>query len=117
MTVHELSVALSILDVAAEAAQRQGPGRVVAIHLKLGLLAGVVTEALRSAFDLARETVPFKEVELVIDEVPVAVWCPACAAERPVISIQEMGCAVCGALSAQVVRGRELEVVALEIES
>lgn len=115
--MHELSVALSILDVAAEEALRQGPGRIVAIHLKLGLLAGVVPEALRSAFDLARETVPFKEVELVLDEVSVAVWCSACAAERPVKSIQEMCCSVCGTPSAEVVRGRELDVVALEIES
>ena len=48
--MHELSIALSILDLVAEQAERQ-PGRIVAVHVKLGALAGVVPAALRSAFD------------------------------------------------------------------
>jgi Zn finger protein HypA/HybF involved in hydrogenase expression len=44
--MHELSIALGILDVAGEEAQRHG-GRVAAIHLKLGPLAGVVKERSR----------------------------------------------------------------------
>ncbi len=50
--MHELSIALSILDVAAEEAERQGNARVVAIHLRLGPLSGVVKGALLSAFEL-----------------------------------------------------------------
>ena len=38
--MHELSIALCILDMAGEEAERRG-GRVVAVHLKLGALAGV----------------------------------------------------------------------------
>jgi hydrogenase nickel incorporation protein HypA/HybF len=113
--MHELSIALSILDLAAEEAGRRG-GRVVAVHLKLGPLSGVVGEALRSAYDLAREGTPLAGAELVIDEVPVAAWCPACAAERVVV-FPELCCPTCGAATPEVVRGRELEVVALEIES
>jgi hydrogenase nickel incorporation protein HypA/HybF len=55
--MHELSIALSILDVATEEAARRS-GRVLAVHLKLGPLAGVVKEALLSAYDLAREGTP-----------------------------------------------------------
>jgi hydrogenase nickel incorporation protein HypA/HybF len=54
--MHELSFALSIVDLAAEAAERQGGPRVVAIYLRLGPRAGVVPDALRSAYDLARES-------------------------------------------------------------
>jgi hydrogenase nickel incorporation protein HypA/HybF len=115
--MHELSIALGILDVAEEEAARRGGARVAAIHLKLGPLCGVVKEALRSAYELARETSSFPTAELVIEEVPVAAYCGACDAERPVVSIQQLCCAVCGAPTPAVVRGRELEVVALEIES
>ena len=55
--MHELSIALSILDLAAEEAERHG-GRVAAVHLRLGPLAGVVKDALVSAYDLAREGTP-----------------------------------------------------------
>jgi hydrogenase nickel incorporation protein HypA/HybF len=115
--MHELSIALSIVDMAAEEAERQGGGRVVAVHLKLGPLSGVVKTALQSAYELAREGSSLPDSELVIEEVPVVVYCADCAAERGLPSMQELRCPVCDAPTPQVVRGRELEVVALEIDT
>jgi len=114
--MHELSIALGILDIASEEAARLDGGRIVAIHLKLGPLSGIVEEALRSAFELAREGTPFAETSLVIEAVPIAAFCPACEADRPVESIQRLHCAECGTPTPRVVRGRELETVALEVE-
>ena len=114
--MHELSIALSIIDIAGEELARQRNGCVDAIHLKLGPLSGVVKEALLSAWDLAREqSPPLASSRLVIEDVPVAVLCPQCNAERPVVSIQEMRCRECGTLCPRVVRGREMEVIAMEI--
>ncbi len=113
--MHELSIALSILDLAAEEAERRG-GRVVAVHLKLGPLSGVVKAALASAYDLAREGTPLAGAELVVEEVPVVAWCPACAAERAP-SFPLLCCPTCGTPTPDVRSGRELEVVALEIET
>jgi hydrogenase nickel incorporation protein HypA/HybF len=115
--VHELSIALSILDLAAEEAERQGGARVAAIHLRLGPLSGVVPEALRSAYELAREGSPLNAAELVIEEVPLVTYCPTCAAERAPPSAQWLCCPDCGTPTPEVVRGRELEVVALEVET
>ena len=114
--MHELSIALSILDVAAEEAERQGGVRVLGIHLKLGPLSGVVKEALLSAYELAREGTPFEESQLVIEDVPVLVHCPTCRTTRPVVSVQQLCCAECGTPSRDVVSGRDLEVVAMEIQ-
>jgi len=113
--MHELSIALSIIDLAAEELQRQGGGRVEAIHLKLGALSGVVKEALLSAYEMACEQSPLAGARLLIQDVPVEVFCPSCNREMQVESIQEMRCRACGTLSGQVVRGREMEVVAMEI--
>lgn len=112
--MHELSIAMSVVEVAAEEAERHG-GRVAAVHLKVGALAGVVAGALRSAFELAREGSPLAGAELVIEEVPVAVYCPVCATER-VVAFPQLVCPDCDAPAPDVVRGRELEVVALELE-
>jgi hydrogenase nickel incorporation protein HypA/HybF len=113
--MHELSIALSLIDVAAEEAERRG-GRVVAVHLKLGPLAGVVKEALLSAYELAREGSPLAGAELRVEEVPVVAWCPVCAVEQTP-AFPELYCPTCGSPTPDVVRGRELEVVALEIET
>jgi hydrogenase nickel incorporation protein HypA/HybF len=114
--MHELSIALSIVDAAGEEARKHGSVRVRAIHLKLGPLAGVVKEALVSAFTMARADSALSEAVLIVEDVPVRVRCPRCQAERPIVSLQEFVCAECGAPSAEVTQGRELEVVALEIE-
>jgi hydrogenase nickel incorporation protein HypA/HybF len=114
--MHELSIALSILDLVAEEAERRA-GRVAAVHLRLGPLSGVVREALVSAYDLAREGTPLAAVELVIEEAPLVAYCRPCAAERTLASVQELCCPACGAPTPDVVSGRELEVVALEVEA
>ena len=114
--MHELSVALSILDLVAEEAQRQ-TGRIMAIHLKLGPLSGVVKGALLSAYELARECTTLAQAELIVEEVPIIAWCPACAAERALPSMQELRCPVCDTPTPELLSGRELDVVALEIET
>lgn len=113
--MHELSIALSILDQAAEEAQERGGLRVLAIHVRVGLLAGVVKEALLAAFEVAREGSPFPDARLVVEEVAVMAYCPSCCGPRPVRTVQQMCCATCGTPTPQVVCGRELEIVALEV--
>jgi hydrogenase nickel incorporation protein HypA/HybF len=114
--MHELSIALSILEIAEEEARRHGDGRVRAVHLKLGPLSGVVKEALLSAYELAREDTPLHEAELVIEDIPVLGFCPTCHTESAVISIQDLCCQQCGTPTAQIVSGQEMEIVALEIQ-
>jgi hydrogenase nickel incorporation protein HypA/HybF len=115
--MHELSIAMRVVEVAGEAVRRQGGGRAAAVYLRLGPLSGVVTDALRSAFELAREQDPaLAAAGLVVEEVPVVARCPACSTERAV-PFPELRCPVCGNPTPDVVRGRELEVVAVEVES
>jgi hydrogenase nickel incorporation protein HypA/HybF len=113
--MHELSVALGILEITEEEVERRGGVHVDAIHLRLGPLSGVVKEALLSAWELASEQTEFETSRLVIEEVPIAVFCSKCQAERPVQSIQQLCCADCDTPASEVVRGRELVVSALEL--
>jgi hydrogenase nickel incorporation protein HypA/HybF len=112
--VHELSIALSIIEGATEEAQRRGV-KVNAVHLKLGRLSGVVKEALLFSYGLACEGTLLEGSRLVIEETPCAVFCQNCEVERALTSIQRMCCPVCGEPTPQVAGGREVELVALEI--
>ena len=114
--MHELSIALSILDVAEEELERHAGARVDAIHVRLGPLSGVVKEALVSAYELAREQTPFAESRLVFEDVPIVIFCARCQAERSVQSLQAFRCVECDAPATEVIRGRELELAALELE-
>jgi hydrogenase nickel incorporation protein HypA/HybF len=114
--MHELSIAISMVEMAAEEAATRGAAHVNAIHLKLGPLSGVVKEALQFSYSLACEGTPLEGSRLVIDEVPVIVFCEECQADRELTSVQQFSCSVCNAPASQIVQGKELEVVALEIE-
>jgi hydrogenase nickel incorporation protein HypA/HybF len=113
--MHELSIALSILDVVEEESERHGDARVAAVHLRLGPLSGVVKESLLAAFDLARDGTPLQGCQLLIEEMPIVVNCPACGMKRLVASMQRMCCPVCATPTPDVVSGRELEVAAMEL--
>jgi hydrogenase nickel incorporation protein HypA/HybF len=114
--MHELSIALSIIEGAEEEAARHG-GQVIAVHLRLGQLSGVVKDALLFAYDIACEATPLAGSRLLIEETPVVVFCSQCAAERTLASVQSLRCPVCGAPTPDVVQGRELELVALELDT
>jgi hydrogenase nickel incorporation protein HypA/HybF len=114
--MHELSIAMSIIEGASQEALNRGGAHVHTVHLKLGPLSGVVKDALLFSYEVASSGTMLEGSRLVIEEVPVVIYCLDCQAERELESIQRFCCPVCGALSSEVVRGRELEFVAMEIE-
>lgn len=113
--MHELSIAVSMIEMAEEEAARRGASRVEAIHLRLGPLSGVVREALLFSYDLACEGTSLEGSRLVIEDAPVVVFCPRCEDERELPSIQNFTCPACDEPTPEVLRGKELEVTALEI--
>jgi hydrogenase nickel incorporation protein HypA/HybF len=113
--MHELSIAMSIIEMAEEEALTRGGVQVLAVHLKLGDLSGVVKEALLSSYEMASEESVLKGSKLLIQSIPVSVYCPNCQLEQQLNSIQSFCCPQCGTASSQITHGKELEVVALEL--
>jgi hydrogenase nickel incorporation protein HypA/HybF len=113
--MHELSIAMSIVEMAEEeAAQRSAI--VSAVHLKLGALAGVVKAALLSSYELACEGTDLEGSRLLIEDVPIVAYCSACLAQRTLDSPQWFVCPECNNPVSEILHGRELEVFALEIQ-
>ena len=79
--MHELSIAMSLVEMAAEEAEQRG-ARVLATHVRLGALSGVVKEALLSAYEMAAEGTPLEGTALVIEEIPVVIHCAVCQQDR-----------------------------------
>ncbi len=113
--MHELSIAMSIVAAVQEESENINGNEIQAVHVRVGALSGVVPDALVFSYNLATADTALEGSRLVIDPVPVTIFCPHCDAERPVVSVQQMCCAICGTPSAAVLQGRELIVTALEI--
>jgi hydrogenase nickel incorporation protein HypA/HybF len=113
--MHELSIAMSIVELGEEEADRRGV-QIEAVHHKLGALSGVVKEALLSCYDMACENTALQGSRLLIQDVPILLLCPSCKAERTPSSMQLFCSSECGTPASEVVQGKEIEVVALEIQ-
>ena len=112
--MHELSIAASIVDLAQEEAEGRGV-RVLAVHLKLGPLAGVVRDALLGSYSIAAAGTPLEHSRLVIEEVPVVMFCAQCRCRRTLRSVQLLRCPECGEAASEILQGAELQVSALEV--
>jgi len=113
--MHELSIATSIVDAVLDEAQQRG-ARVTAVHLRLGAISGVVKDSLLFSYEVACQDTPLAGSQLIVEELPVVVFCPRCKQRQTLPSVQSFLCPECGAPAGEVLQGRELQVFALEIE-
>lgn len=113
--MHELSVALTLVEAACEKVGGLEDVRVEAVHVRLGPLAGVVKEALSFCFEVTARGTALEGARLEIEDVPLVVFCHDCDVERQLSSMQRFRCPVCNEPTPDVVHGRELELTALEV--
>ena len=111
--MHEASIALNLIEAVEQRLESQ-PGHVAAIHVRVGELAGVSTEALDFAFQCLSAGTPLAGARLVFDVIPLTMVCGACGRTSPVEDLV-FRCPACGSESTRVSTGRELEVRALDL--
>lgn len=108
--MHEVSVATAIVRAVLDAV----PGRSVeAVEVDVGTMSGVVPQALDFAWDVATAETSLEGAALVIEVIPLTVYCEDCSA----VVTPDLGfaCPVCGTLSGDVRSGRELDVRAARV--
>ena len=104
--MHELALTESLVDRVADAHGRP-PGH--AVHVRVGLLSGVVPEAMEFCFDVVTAGGPLDGATLVVERVPGRI---ACRALRGGVARPTATCcrsAGCGSADVEVVAGRELD--------
>jgi hydrogenase nickel incorporation protein HypA/HybF len=66
--MHELSIALSIVEIVDEEAKRHGSAHVQSVRLRIGQLAGVARDALTFSYGLACEGTRAEGSTLVFED-------------------------------------------------
>lgn len=112
--MHEAGIALNLIEAVQQRLASDPGARVAAIHVRVGELAGVSTDALDFAFECLAASTSLAGARLVFDLVPLTVACDACGQTSPVEDLV-FRCGVCGSERTRVASGRELEVRTLEL--
>jgi len=113
--MHELSIASSLVDIATEHALAEGAAKVHAITLQVGALSCIHQDALQFSFELVTEGTILEGASLQIEQVPVTIFCSRCDQEVELPGIQNFRCPNCGQPSGDIRRGKELDILSIEI--
>lgn len=111
--MHEISLVQSLLYAVGEEARARGAGVVRRVRLRVGEVAGVEIDLLRTWYDVCRAGTVCAEAELEVERVAERWECPACGAGRP--SDGALACATCG-IGLRLVAGDELALAGLDLE-
>ena len=115
--MHELSIALNIVDGVLEQLKDHEGAEVSAVHVRIGRLAGVDKEALLFSYQVACQDTVLEGSRLAIEELDVVIFCPLCKRETAIAGFPLLTCATCGAAAERVIHGTELEIIAMEVAS
>jgi hydrogenase nickel incorporation protein HypA/HybF len=107
-----MSIAQSVISLAAEEAGRAGLERVAQVRLKIGRMSGVVPDSLAFCWELMTSDGPIKGAELVMEEVPVRALCRECGESFEVEDFIFI-CPSCDSQQTEIIAGRELTLSAI----
>jgi hydrogenase nickel incorporation protein HypA/HybF len=116
VTMHEMSIALAVIGQVETAAEAAGARAVGSVRLQVGELAGVVPDSLQFCFELACAGTLLEGAELVTEPVAARARCEPCAGEWAVGMPPDLCCPVCGTATAELLSGRELQIVSVRWE-
>lgn len=112
--MHEVGIMDSTLQMAVDAAGKQGAKQIHELRMRIGEMSGVVPDALEFAFTVLTEGTIAEGAKLEIETVSPAARCAQCDVEYPV-GPADYACPRCGLRSARLVRGKEIELVSMEV--
>ena len=113
--MHELSVAHALVGTVTRALDGR-EGAVREVHISVGELSGIVPQALEFAYDVATEGTRLQGSTLVVEPIAVAVHCHACDADGELEQAWVFRCPSCGEPTADVRRGRELDLTSVVLD-
>lgn len=113
--MHELSIAMRLVESLEEELAKQGDLTVVTVNLRIGALSGLVPEALEFSWEVASEGSRLQGSKLAIETVDATGYCAQCREERTIRNLQSFRCPVCGSPITEITGGHELEIATLEV--
>ena len=113
--MHELSIAMNIVEICTEEAEKAEAKRVSRVELEVGNLAGIEIDALEFSWDVAVQNSLLEGAELMIQKVEAKARCVECTNEFVLADVFGP-CPSCGQYRIDILTGKELKIKALTVE-
>jgi hydrogenase nickel incorporation protein HypA/HybF len=112
--MHELGIAQNILEIVHQAVPKEQTGAVRSIRIRIGPLSGVVPDSLDFCFQAIVNETEMQRSSLAIEQLPAILSCKKCLYSFQTKDLEFL-CQSCGSSDLELVSGKELEVVEIEL--
>ncbi len=106
--MHELSTMIHLVNLAADAAGKEGGGKITSMEVSVGEMSGILGCYLKQYFPQAAKGTTAEGAELVIHEIPVKVRCLQCGREYEPDRETGRVCPECGSAMGKIIAGRDV---------
>lgn len=113
--MHEFSIAVNIVDIAIEHAEKARAKVVTEVELEIGELSGVVYEAMETAMESAIKGTLLDGAIVKITTPEGRARCTACNKAFHLDNLFDP-CPYCGTFSPEVISGKELRIKSIIVE-
>ena len=113
--MHEFSIALSIIEIVNQQAEKAGAMVVNEIEIEVGELSGVVLDAMEFAMESAVKGTLAGNARVVFHYIRGKGRCLNCNMEFDIQNVFDP-CPFCGAFNPEVRQGKELRVKAINVD-
>lgn len=111
--MHEVSIMMSIMDMALQTAKEENAKKIKKISLRIGAKSGVIVDSLEFAFEMVTKGTIAEDATLAIESIPLKGECLGCG--HQFTSDEFLVCDKCGNF-AKVLSGQELNIQSIEVE-
>jgi hydrogenase nickel incorporation protein HypA/HybF len=115
VTMHELAVTQSILDISLRHAQKADAKRITAINLVIGRFSSIVDDSVQFYWDAIAEGTIAQGATLHFQRIPGEMTCRACGHTFQPDDVT-FACPACSSLSVRITKGDEFRVDSIEVE-
>ena len=115
--MHEVSIALGMVDELKRIARENNATKITLVKLKIGKMSGIVTDSLKFAFDAVKLEHPvMTSAEIIINEIPLIYECNDCNAKFETEDIYFPECINCKSYNLTTLSGEEQHIENVEVE-
>lgn len=113
--MHEMSIVQGLIAIIKEEMDNTKATRLRSVRVKIGEMAGILPDALKTAFEISTSQNGMDGAVLNIDISPLTGFCRKCKKGFKVIEYR-FSCPDCGVSDIEIVSGREMSIVEIEVE-
>jgi len=113
--MHELSIAVEIVELAEKEAAKAGAKKISSIELEIGSISGIMMDALDFAWPVATKGTMLENAKKVIHKVKGKAKCSQCEAIFEIDNLYD-ACPHCNEYFKEIIQGKELRIKYLTVQ-